>query len=389
MAGKPQGKSTWLKKLAGGLVAIGAAAGLHAASAPGWLVAALEAVGGLAVVFASCELMILSVEGIGQRLRWNDFVAGSIAGIASNIPEVVMLGFIIANAPRMGFIVVALTLHTGALAFGIYSGMLPRDASGHASLPGPLVKLSTDLYAGAAGVFLATGLLMLVSFVFSGRGAHDGPTLSSVDLYVMGAFLLIVQVVAVRRLISTFSGADAEQPSATKAVADEDPPSVTAIALYGAGGTAASVVGGHAVGAFAETLVTSLAEAGYSPMLGALLLSVFACSGAIAMIATAHMKQLYDVALANASGWMTQMAFLVMPIALILEGAFAQLGITPPLPGGGALIIDMETTSVFLLGFPPLLVLWKAVQDDGKVNWVETATMLCVFGLTVYFLASR
>jgi hypothetical protein len=44
---------------------------------------------------------------------------------------------------------------------------------------------------------------------------------------------------------------------------------------------------------------------------------------------------------------------------------------------------------VFLLAFPPLLILWKAVQDDGHVNWVETATMVAVFGLTLYFLAQR
>jgi hypothetical protein len=155
------------------------------------------------------------------------------------------------------------------------------------------------------------------------------------------------------------------------------------------GGTVASLVGGHAVGSFSDSLVGFLRGEGYSEMFGALLLSLFACSGAIAMIATAHSKKLYDVALANVSGWITQMAFVVMPVALILEGAFAQFGVTPALPGGGALHVDAATTSVFLLGFPPLLLLWKAVQDDGKVSRVETATMVCVFGLTVYFLTLR
>lgn len=35
----------------------------------------------------------------------------------------------------------------------------------------------------------------------------------------------------------------------------------------------------------------------------------------------------------------------------------------------------------------PRLLLWKSVQDDRKVNGVETAGMIAVFGLTLYFLA--
>jgi hypothetical protein len=376
----------WPTKIAIGAVLLAGAFGLHRGSiGPGWLVPGLQALGGLLVVFASCELMILCVEGVARRLGWNDFVAGSIAGLASNVPEVVMLGFIIAAAPRMGFIVVALTLHTGALAFGAYSGLLPRNERGLAVLPRALVKLSTDLYAGAAGAFLATGVLMLASFEFADESARGSLALTPTDLYVLGGLLLMVQVVATRELIGLFAG----KPHETAPPRDSNPPSVSAILAYGLGGTVASLVGGHAVGAFSDRLVGYLRGEGYSEMFGALLLSLFACSGAIAMIATAHSKKLYDVALANVSGWITQMAFVVMPVALILEGAFAQLGVTPALPGGGALHVDGSTTSVFLLGFPPLLLLWKAVQDDGKVSRVETATMVCVFGLTVYFLTLR
>jgi hypothetical protein len=375
---------SWVKKLALGLALLGAAFVLHSSHVgPAWLVPLFEAVGGLSVVFASCELMILCVEGVAKRLGWNDFVAGSIAGLASNVPEVVMLGFIIAAAPRMGFIVVALTLHTGALAFGIYSGLLPRDDRGLATMPKALVKLSTDLFAGAAGAFLATGVLMLTLFEFAPDHATATLALTPRDLYVLGGLLLLVQVVATRSLVKLFAGG---------AAAAADPgsaPSVPTILAYGVGGTLASLVGGHAVGSFSDTLVEFLRGRGYSEMFGALLLSIFACSGAIAMIATAHAKKLHEVALANVSGWITQMAFVVMPVALIILGVFSQLGVTPPLEGGGALPIDSSTTSVFLLGFPPLLLLWKAVQDDGSVSWVETATMVCVFGLSVYSLALR
>jgi len=164
-------------------------------------------------------------------------------------------------------------------------------------------------------------------------------------------------------------------------------PSTGVIVGYGALGLVASVIGGHAVGEFADILVEALNEAGYSEMVGALILSVFAAAGAFAMIITAHAKGMYDIALAAASGQITQVPFVVLPVAMILLGVFAVTGVVPTMDHGGVLVIDLETTSVLLLAFPTMLILWKAIQDDGKVNWVETASMVCVFALVVYFLA--
>jgi hypothetical protein len=150
--------------LVGGGLVVAASTLAHRAlgdAMPAWLHGGALGLGGLAVVFGSCDAMIRSVEGVGRRVGWNPFVAGTMAGLASNVPELVMLGFVLAAAPRVGFIVTCLTLHVGALAFGLYSVFLPRDKTGHARLPEPLVKISTDLFAAAAGVFLGTGLLML------------------------------------------------------------------------------------------------------------------------------------------------------------------------------------------------------------------------------------
>ncbi len=394
MAAGGGGGTLWIKILIAGGVIVGVANGIDMAHVgPEWLLATLLAVGGIAVVFGSCEAMIHATMGIAGRLKWNKFVAGTMAGLASNVPEVVMLGFVIAKDPRIGFIVVAFTLHIGAAAFGIYSALLPRDKNGHAHMPEPLVKLSTDLFACAAGVFLATGGIMLLGSVFGGGQAE----LLATDLYVIGGCLLFVEIVAVFRLLARFSkdGPRSEDEKVQDAAEsereedDENVMSVRAIVTYGLVGILTSVVGGHAVGEFADILVTGMRAAGYSEMLGALILSVFACAGAIAMIATAHSKGLYDIALANVSGWINQVPFVVMPIILFMIAIFSQLGVTAPLPGGGALAIDLETTSVFLLAFPPLLILWKAVQDDGYVNWVETAAMMAVFVLTIYFLVQR
>lgn len=393
MAGGTAG-TLWIKIMVAGGIAVAAAMGLeHAEVAPQWLSASLLALGGLAVVFGSCEAMIKCVEGVASRRRLNKFVAGTMAGLASNIPELVMLGFVIAKEPRVGFIVVAFTLHVGAMTFGVYSGMLPRDKTGHAKLPEPLVKLSTDLYAGAAGVFMAMGLLMVLMYLFS-EGSDRKAALTSTDLYVIGGALLAVQVVAVTRLVKRFSGNSDEEdapevPDVQDAPGEHDAvPSMGSVVGYGVLGIITAVIGGHAVGDFADILVNSLTAAGYSEMLGALILSIFASAGATAMIATAHAKGMHDIALANVSGAVTQVPFVVLPLVLILIGIFAHTGITPQ-PSEMALPIDLETTSVIILAFPPMLILWKAIQDDGFVNWVETATMVAIFGLVIYFLAAH
>ncbi len=386
--------------LAVGAVLVAVANGLHYLHIGStWLLASLLAVGGLAVVFGSCEAMINSVERLAERTKMNEFVAGTMAGLASNVPELVMLGFVLAAKPRVGFIVAMLTLHVGAVAFGIYSGLLPRDAEGHASLPAPLVKLSTDLYACAGAVFITTGMLMVMMHVF-GAGDSGGKALGTTDLYVLGAALLLVEVIAVRRLVQRFSGDGAEQAATAPAeeqAADKhgDPPSkqelpaLQSIVLYGLLGVVTSVIGGHAIGEFADILVISLTKAGYSEMIGALILSVFAATGALVMMATAHLKGMHEIALANVSGQINQVPFVVLPVALILLAVFGQTGVIEMRADGGILPIDLQTTSVVILAFPSMLILWKAVQDDGKINWVETTTMCAIFGLTIYFLAAH
>lgn len=453
------GGNTWIYALVGGGLLAFAGMGLHAGHVgPGWLSAALLAIGGLAVVFGSCESMIKSVEAVGKRLGWNEFVAGTMAGLASNIPEIVMLGFVVKANPRVAFVVVMLTLHVGAMVFGLYCGLLPRDKRGAAKLPTPLVKLSTDLYACAGGMFMAMGMLMIVIYEF-GANAKTGkePTLFPGDLYAIGSCLLLVEVVAVVQLVRNYAGAkiptaqdtakaeealktgslqaakevaaaiEATAPGATEGAqapaaegqepseapaeqapsasepapseapatpapaatdpADDEIPTWGTIAFYGLLGIGTSVVGGHAVGDFADILVTSLTERGVSEIVGAMILSVFACAGVFVMIGMAHAKKKYDIALSGASGAVSQVPFVVLPVVMILIAVLNQTGVTPPLTSGGALSVDLETTSVVIFGFPTMLIMWKSIQDDGQVNWVETASMMGLFGVILYFLA--
>ncbi len=389
MSDKPSSHRGWLWLLIAGLLIVALGQWL---SQEGWIKALLLGVGGLMVVFASSEMMIKAVDAFARRRKMNSFVAGTMAGLSSNIPELVMLAFVLMATPRVGFIVTVLTLHVGAAAFGLYCGLLPRDVEGNASLPRPLVGLSTDLYAAAAGVFFSLGVIMLLMKAFDVRG-ESAASLNVTDLYVFGILLLAIQVVATSRLIQRFSGqhAPASAEDVPMEQGGEAPAlSMTGILGFGIAGLAVSVIGGHSVGEFADILVRQLEQAGYPEMFGAIILSLFSAAGAFIMIGTAHAQKKYSIAMANASGAITQVPFLVLPIAMILLAAFTQLGVIPSLDGGSGVIpIDIHTTSAILLGFPSMLVLWKAVQDDGKVNWVETSTMVAIFLLVIYLLVAH
>lgn len=350
---------------------------------PEWLRPLLLAAGGLSVIFGSCEAMILGVEGLGGRMKWNPFVAGTMAGLASNVPEIIMIAFVVAKEPRVAFVVALLTLHVNSLIFGIYSGLLPRDTTGHARLPDAVVKLGTDLLACAAGIFLALGSMMLCLKAFD-AGDHKGEGLGVADLLAIGIGLAIVQFVSVKEMLANFARADTPEGG------HEEPlMPVPQIAMYGVVGIMFAFLGGHAVGDFADDLVKALTARHYSEMIGAIVVSFFAGIGSLLMTTTAHFKGKYDIALSNVTGAITQMPFVILPGTLILMAVFAMLGVIPRLPYGSVLAIDLETTSVVLFGFPTLLVLWKSVSDDGKVNRLETAVMTVLFAIIIYLLAQH
>ena len=94
-----------------------------------------------------------------------------------------------------------------------------------------------------------------------------------------------------------------------------------------------------------------------------------------------------DDALASAADQVSQVPFVVLPVAMLLLAVLAAAGVIPTAASGAVLPIDLETTSVVVLAFPPMLMLWKSIQDDGQVNVVETAAMVCVFGIVVFLLA--
>ena len=128
--------------------------------------------------------------------------------------------------------------------------------------------------------FLFLGVDQAILFFETGNHAGDG--LGKLDLIIIGVVLLAIEVVAVRQLMKRFSSADA--PAGDEAAQDAEkvkaatarlgtPPSWGNIAFYGGLGTVMSIIGGHAVGDFADALVAALTERGYSEMIGAILMA--------------------------------------------------------------------------------------------------------------------
>lgn len=348
---------------------------------------AMLALGGLLTIAGSCEVMILAAVGLAGKLRWNEYVAGVIAGLASNLPEIAMLAFVVAADVRIAFVVTLLTLHINALVFSIFCVLMPRDERGHASLPKAISVLGTDMLACAAGLMIAMGFLMIAMSSFD-AGGHAGEGLGLWDLVMIAAALLAVMVVYLRGLVRRFSG------TSTEAGAEQAEGGTTRtsaswgmIAFYGALGSIGALIGGHAVGDFADNLVGFLRGEGYSEMIGAIVVAFLAGMPAYILVTSAHLKGKTQLALSNVFGGIVQVPFVILPAVLLFAALLSTLGVVPLLPEGGILAIDLETVSVILFGFPALLILWKSITDDGAVNKLETTIMLVLFALMLYFLA--
>lgn len=382
------GGTWWKGGLPAGALIVGGAAGIeHFGMHMPLLVNALLAIGGLLTIAASCALMINAAIGLAGQLRWNEYVAGVIAGLASNVPEVVMLGFLVAEDARIAFVVTLLTLHINVLVLSVFCILLPRNEQGHARLPKAISVLGSDMLALAAGFLLSLGFLMIAMSSFD-AGEHGGQSLGTSDLLIIGLVLLAIMAMYIIGLVRRYSGVSGETGT-SQAEGGKTSPAASwgAILGFGALGSLGALIGGHAVGDFAGNLVDYLRGEGYSEMIGAIVVSFLAGMASYILVTTAHVRGKTELALSNVFGALVQVPFVILPAVLLFTVGLAAIGVVPVLPQGGILPIDLETVSVTLFAFPTLLVMWKSITDDGSVNQLETAIMLGLFGLVLYFLA--
>lgn len=161
-----------------------------------------------------------------------------------------------------------LTLHINALIFSLFCVLMPRDPRGRARLSKAIGLLGTDLLACAVGLVLALGFLMISMSSFD-AGVHAGQGLGTWDLVMIAVILFAVEGVYIVQLVRRFSGTSPETGT-DQAEGGSAPARISwrATALYGLTGAVGALVVGHAVGDFADHLVTYLRALGVSEMLG-------------------------------------------------------------------------------------------------------------------------
>ena len=355
------------------------AAGLHFLHLPGALGAGLEVVAGLMLIGGSCEALIYSVEGMSKLLGWNKFVGGTIAAVVSNVPEIALLGFFVVDDPTMAFVIGMMSVYTNSMVFALYAVLLPKDR-GAASIPVPIVKAGTDLLSFGGGLCLALAGTMICLHEF----ASPITSIGAPELAFVGGSLFLVFITFLVTLVKT---------SATDVPADPEPgeeddvdehPGVpktyAGVAFLLAIGVFGSFLGGHAMSDVGDFIVASFPS--LSPMMVALILALIAGVPTYVIVGNAHLKKQPLIALSNTFGGLTQNLFNVMAICCLMIAVFNWVGILDHT----TIPIDLRTTLAVLFIYPTYSILSRAIEDDGKFNWIEIVSLIALFAFLMFVL---
>ena len=359
---------------------------LHFAHFEGLLGAGLEVVTGLALIGGSCEALIVSVEGMSALFGWNKFVGGTIAAVVSNVPEIALLGFFVLDDPAMAFVIALMSVYTNSMVFALYALLLPKDR-GAASIPAPIVRAGTDLLSFGGGLCLALAGTMICLREF------DSPitSIGAPELAFVGGSLFLVFMTFLITLVKN-SKAEAEEEKKNPKVVDgakeeaheeshagvpKTLPGVLGLLLLGVVG---SFLGGHAMSDVGDFIVTSFP--GLSTMMVALILALIAGVPTYVIVANAHMQKQPLIALSNTFGGLTQNLFNVMAICCLMIAGFNWLGILDHT----TIPINLATTLSVLFIYPTYSIFSRAIEDDGKFNWIEIVSLLALFSFLMFIL---
>lgn len=389
----------WGWVLVVGLVLAGT---LHFVHVPGALGALLELVGGLLLIGGSCEALIIAVEGGSTLLGWSKFVGGTFAAVVSNIPEIALLGFFVVDDPTMAFIIGMMSIYTNSMTFALYAVLLPKDR-GAAKIPAPIVKAGTDLLSFGGGLCLALAGTMIVLREF------DSPitTIGAPELAFVGGSLFLVFITFLVTLVKS-SKEDASQghpkdgaapiaPGAEAAKADgakadgategehgDDhggvPTTMGGVLGLLAVGVVGSFLGGHAMSDVGDFIVETFP--GLSNMVVALILAMISGVPTYVIVGNAHLKKQSLIALSNTFGGLTQNLFNTMAICCLMIAGFNWIGVLDHT----TIPINAATTLSVLFIYPTYSILSRAIEDDGKFNWIEIVSLLALFSFLVFLL---
>jgi len=132
------------------------------------VVAGVELVGGVMIIAGSAEAFVLSVEGISHNLNMTDYVSGIYASLASTIPELSIITFLLlAGEFEMAWVLALATIFINSMVFSVYTLALPKDAQGNFRLPDAIMWVGSDMLSMGSVISLSVGLSMLMVYVFA------------------------------------------------------------------------------------------------------------------------------------------------------------------------------------------------------------------------------
>ncbi|UCE11241.1 MAG: hypothetical protein JSW61_04705 [Candidatus Thorarchaeota archaeon] len=336
-------------------------------------VAIVDALGGIILIAGSCEAFVLAVEGISQNLHLTDYVSGIYASLASTIPELSVLTFLmLAGNYDLAWTLALATIFVNSLVFAIYTLLLPKDTRGNFRLPDAINEVGSDLLSMGSVISLAVGLSMLMLYVFT-LGVIPPPAFTGDELLVFGFCLLGVFIAYLYRITKYFGRYDPESESLlhSKDIHHEH---ITrrSLGIFLIAASAGALLGGEALASFAEYATETI---GLNFIHAALLLVIFAGTPEYIIVASSHIKRKIEVALSNAFGGIVQVFFVVFGYTLIIAGLL-----------GGSITIGLFSIVLLFFAFPSLFILRVMITDDAKVNALESIAMIAVFVMMLYML---
>jgi Ca2+/Na+ antiporter len=350
--------------------------GVHIDEIP---LALAELVGGVLLIGGSCEAFVIAVEGIAHNFGMTDYVSGIYASLASTIPELSVIAFLLLDGRyEMAWVLALATIFMNSLVFAIYTLLLPKDKNGNYKLPDAIMWVGSDLLSMGAVISLSVGLSMLMVFVFAIENPLLPRALDASELFVFGGALLGVFVAYMYRITKYYGQADDVTDPRIEGHIHHHILTRRQLAVYLIIASAGALLGGEALAGFADFATETL---NLSFIHAALLLVIFAGTPEYIIVASSHRKERIEVALSNAFGGIVQVFFVIFGFTLVFAGAIATMnGVVAVIP------IDLFSVVLLFFAFPSMFILRVMITDDSHVNALESITMIAVFIMMLYLL---
>ena len=341
------------------------------------IVAYADLIGGVLLIGGACEAFVISVEGIAHNYKMTDYVSGIYASLASTIPELSVIAFLlIGQKYELAWVLALATIFMNSLVFAVYTLVLPKDENGNYKLPDAINWVGSELLSMGSVISLSVGLSMLMLFVFALDNPFLPRYLEAGELFVFGGALIGVYI-AYLYWITKYYGSDLTKADLEKHE-QHHPLTGNKLGLYLIVASAGALFGGEALSGFAHFATESLH---LSFIHAALLLVIFGGTPEYIIVASSHRKEQIDVALSNAFGGIVQVFFVIFGFTLIAGGfSAALLGVTQVIP------IDLFSVVLLFFAFPSMFILRVIITDDSSVNALESISMIAVFVMMLYIL---